>query len=109
MPGRLENKRVLVTQSDTYMGPAVVELFGKEDADLVADSSDLTVDGAVASLLDRVGQVDVLVANLALGPQPSPAPDQPDEQWHALFDTMVHPLMQLVRGVLPAMIERKAG
>ena len=29
MPGRLEGKRVLLTQADDYMGPAIGTLIGK--------------------------------------------------------------------------------
>ena len=42
MSKRLEGKRVLVTQSNNYMGPATVELIEKEGAIVTADSSDLT-------------------------------------------------------------------
>jgi NAD(P)-dependent dehydrogenase (short-subunit alcohol dehydrogenase family) len=39
---RLENKRVLVTQAEDYMGPATIELFREHGAEVFADSSDLT-------------------------------------------------------------------
>ena len=42
MDKRLNGQRVLVTQSDDYMGPATIELFQKEGAEIIADSSDLT-------------------------------------------------------------------
>ncbi|HTU58896.1 MAG TPA: SDR family oxidoreductase, partial [Polyangiales bacterium] len=32
-----------------------------------------------------------------------------DADWHSLFDTLVHPLMRLVRAVAPAMIAQKRG
>ena len=42
---RLSGKRVLVTQADDYMGPATLELFAAEGAELIADTSDLTEPG----------------------------------------------------------------
>lgn len=40
--GRLDGKRVLVTQADDYMGPITLEVFAEEGAEVIADSSDLT-------------------------------------------------------------------
>ncbi len=31
---RMENRKVLITQSDDYMGPAVCDLFTREGADV---------------------------------------------------------------------------
>ena len=45
MDKELNGKRVLVTQADDYMGPATIELFQKEGANIIADSSDLTQEG----------------------------------------------------------------
>lgn len=109
MTGMLRGKRVLVTQADTYMGPAIATRFEAEGAQVHADTSDLRPPGAVEAALQAAGPVDVLVANLALPPLPSPAQAQGDEDWHALFDALVHPLMRLVRGALPQMLERRAG
>lgn len=109
MTGRLQDRRVLVTQADSYMGPAIAELFAAEGAIVGADTTDPRAEGAVPAMLERAGTVDILVANLALPPLPCPAQGQGDDDWHALFDALVHPLMQLVRGVLPQMIERRQG
>ena len=107
---RLENKRVLVTQAEDYMGPATIELFREHGAEVFADSSDLTQAGAVETLIESTGHIDILVANLAapanLGIS---AVDMPDETWNTMFDMMVHPLHRLCRAVLPQMYERGAG
>jgi len=107
---RLQAKRVLVTQCDDYMGPAIIELFEEHDAEIIADNSDLTREGAVEELVARSGSIDVLVANLAapanLGVA---ATDMSDDTWNQMFDMMVHPLHRLCRAVLPQMYERKAG
>lgn len=110
MSQRLQGKRVLVTQADDYMGPATVELFSSEGAEVMADTSDLTQAGACRTLVERSGQIDILVANLA-SPNFSgiTATDLPDESWHCAFDMMVHPLHRLCRTALPQMIERARG
>lgn len=107
---RLQGKRVLVTQADDYMGPATIELFEEHGAEVIADSSDLTLPGAVETLIDNSGQIDILMANLAAPAHLGiGAVDMPDDVWSTMFEVMVHPLHRLCRAVLPQMYERKAG
>jgi 2-keto-3-deoxy-L-fuconate dehydrogenase len=109
MTQRLSGKRVLVTQSREYMGPAIADLFRSEGADVLADDSDLTQAGACERAVANAGTLDVLVANLAHPPTPASIAEVRDEDWHALFDTLVHPLMRLVRAAAPAMVARRRG
>jgi 2-keto-3-deoxy-L-fuconate dehydrogenase len=109
MHHRLLNKRVLVTQADEYMGPAIVELFREEGAVVVANTKDLREPDAVARALHAAGPIDVLIANLAQPPTEQAATEIGDEQWQAMFDALCTPLMRLVRGVLPEMIARRDG
>lgn len=109
MGERLLGRRVVLTQANLYMGPAIQELFSSEGAQLLADSSDLREPSAVERLLKGAGEVDVLVANLAHPPCPAGVDRIADDDWHSLFDTLVHPLMRLVRAVSPAMIARRRG
>ncbi|MEH6585849.1 MAG: SDR family oxidoreductase [Halioglobus sp.] len=110
MEQRLQGKRVLVTQAEDYMGPDTIALFREHGAELIADNRDLTEKGAVESLVEEAGRVDVLVANLAANAgKPTPAQDNNDEHWETMFEVMVHPLHRLCRAVLPQMYERKAG
>ena len=107
---RLDGKRVLVTQSDDYMGPATIELFRVHDAEVITDSSDLTQPGAVEELVEKTGHIDVLVANLAAPANfGTSAVDMDDQTWEQMFDIMVHPLHRLCRAVLPQMYQRQAG
>ena len=102
MGNRLAGKRVLVTQAEDYMGPATIELFKEEGAQVIADASDLTQNGRCEALIAEHGRVDVLVANLA-----SPnftgiaVTDLADEDWNCTFDMMVHPLHRLCQAVVP--------
>jgi 2-keto-3-deoxy-L-fuconate dehydrogenase len=110
MTGKLQGKRVLVTQANDYMGPATIELFNAEGAEVIADSSDLTVAGACQTLIEASGQVDILIANLASRNYTGIyATDLDDDAWQDTFNKMVHPLHRLCRAVLPQMINREAG
>ncbi len=110
MAGRIEGKRVVVTQADEFMGLATIDLFGAEGAEIIADTSDLRAADAAAALIDRAGQVDILIANLAapnyFGTKVS---DLTDDQFTTAFEVMVYPLHRLVRALAPQMIARRAG
>jgi len=105
----LQGKRVLVTQSREFMGPALCEVLAEAGAEVIADDSSLTDPQAPAALLARVGRVDVLVANLALAAPSTPAADVDDDEWRLVFSQLVDPLSRLVRAVLPQMIARRSG
>ncbi|MGD9752518.1 MAG: SDR family oxidoreductase [Acidimicrobiia bacterium] len=107
--GRLAGKRTLVTSADTYMGPAIAELFASEGAELVLAEGPLDDPAAPAELVGRAGEIDVLVANLDLPAYGASTVDIADDAWLAGFDAMVHPLMRLVRAAAPAMIARGSG
>ena len=110
MEQRLLGKRVLVTQAEDYMGPDTVALFKEHGAQVIADTRDLTQDGAVEDMIEQAGHIDILVANLAANAgKPTPAQENTDEHWQTMFELMVHPLHRLCRAVLPQMYERKAG
>lgn len=105
----LPGSRVLVTSADSYMGPAITDLFRAEGAQVVADRRDLLPADAPADAVEGAGEIDVLVANLATPPRPGPAAEILDADWQALFDHLVHPLMRLVRAALPQMLGRGSG
>ena len=110
MPDRLAGKRVLVTQAEDFMGPATVDIFREEGADVLPDARDLRAPGACEAAVADAGRVDVLVANLASPTYGGTATtDLDDADWSNAFDMMVHPLHRLSRAVLPQMIERRAG
>ena len=110
MAARLQGQRVVLTEADVYMGPAVLDLFREEGAEVLADTRDLREPGAGAWLIEEAGHVDVLVANMAptidhLGP----AEAVTDEVWHYMFDRLVTPLFEMCSAVLPQMIARRRG
>lgn len=107
---RLRGKRVLITEADRYMGPDITTLFTKEGADVVADTRNLSVDGAVDQALDDAGEIDILIANLAETDQKMTfLNDLREEDWFGFFDHLAHPLMRLIRKAVPPMCDRKSG
>jgi NAD(P)-dependent dehydrogenase (short-subunit alcohol dehydrogenase family) len=109
MGSRLDDKRILITQADDYMGPAFIPAFQAEGARVIEDRSDLTAPEAAAQVVAAAGDIDVLVANLATPADPGFVTAVEDARWNRHFDAMVHPLHRLARAALPAMIERRSG
>lgn len=106
---RLDGHRVLVTQADTFMGPALCRVLAAAGADVVADTRDLSHPDAPAQAVAAAGRVDVLVANLAIAAPATAATEVDEAEWAAVFDALVHPLPRLCRAVLPQMLQRRAG
>ena len=107
---RLDGKRVLLTQSREFMGPALTEVFRDMGADVIADPRALDQDPALpAALVREAGRVDVLLIHLALPAPSTPAADISDSEWRTVFAHLVDPMPRLVSAVLPQMVERRAG
>lgn len=106
----VSNKRVFVSHADRYMGPAVVEIFAREGAEVIADTSDLSSDAACRKVINDAGVIDVLIVNLAASNHfGTLVTDLEEAEWRETFDLLVHPLHGLVRHALPPMIDRKRG
>lgn len=107
---RLDGKRVLLTQSGEFMGPALTEVFRDMGADVIADPRALDQDPTLPAVLVReAGRVDVLLIHLALPAPGTPAADISDSEWRTVFAHLVDPMPRLVSAVLPQMVERRAG
>ncbi len=105
----LKGKRILVTQANDFMGPALCQTLAAWGADVVADNRLLTAPQDAQDLIEAAGQLDALVINLAL-PAPSTPITQIDEaEWRQVFEVMVDPLPRLVRAVVPGMKARGGG
>ncbi|OGB20550.1 MAG: short-chain dehydrogenase [Burkholderiales bacterium RIFCSPLOWO2_02_FULL_57_36] len=102
-------KRVLVTQSTSFMGPSLCQLFTEFGANVIADDRALLDPGLPDSILQNAGHVDILIANLALPAPSTPAVDVGDDEWRSAFAQLVDPLPRLIRAILPQMIARKSG
>lgn len=105
----LSGKRILLTQADAFMGPALHAVLSRCGAEVLADSRSLDTRQSVEQLVASAGQIDVLVANLGVPAPSTTAQLVSDEEWRAMFAHLVDPLHQLTRALLPAMIERQCG
>ena len=106
---RLLHKRVLVTQSTDYMGPAITDLFKKEGAAVTDVPGIVPFGSEFEDYIAELPDFDVIIANLAHDPCNARVADIQNADWHNLFDTMVHPLMALVRHFAPKMATRGHG
>lgn len=106
---RLSGKRALITCADQYMGPAIQQRFEAEGAELITSENPLLDQESVDELVETADRVDILVANFAEPPRTAPVDSISDADWHLLFDKLVHPLMRIVRAVVPQMKARQSG
>jgi len=91
------------------MGQAIKEKFEEIDIEVIPGPVEMQSEAEVNELVANAGAIDILVANLAEPPMTGPVQNIDNENWNLLFDSLVHPLMYLVRAVTPAMLERKRG
>ena len=106
---QLAGKRILITQSDTFMGPTLCEVFKEMGAEVIKDNHLLTDPALPAQIVEQAGYIDVLVINLAI-PAPFTRGELVDDsEWSATFSAIVDPLPRLCRAVLPQMIQRQSG
>ena len=105
----LRGKRILVTHADAFMGPVLCEVLARRGATVIPSTDALLEPEAPAALVAASGQVDILVANLAIRNPRTSAIDVDEVEWREVFATLVDPLPRLCRAVLPAMIARRSG
>ena len=106
---RLQARRILVTQADDFMGPALCEVLAEHGATVIADRQALLDPALPSELVASAGRVDMLIANLAVPRLRTPATDVTEREWRDTFAALVDPLPRLCRAVLPQMIGRRSG
>lgn len=105
----LAGKRILVTQCHEFMGPMLCTVLAEQGADVVASEAPLVAPEAAEALIGSCGELDVVVANLALPAPTTSATDVTDDEWRQVFAALVDPLPRLVRAVVPRMKARGRG
>jgi NAD(P)-dependent dehydrogenase (short-subunit alcohol dehydrogenase family) len=106
----LHGRRVLITQCHDFMGPALTRVFAALGATVIADArapGDET--GLAQRVVDDAGEVEVLVAHLALPAPATAVGEVGDDEWRQAFSHLVDPLPRLLRAVLPQMRSRGGG
>ncbi|MER7504100.1 SDR family oxidoreductase [Nonomuraea pusilla] len=74
---------------------------GEPFAGIRADvTDDASVRAAVAQAAERLGGIDVLVNNAGIGAQGT-VEDNPDSEWHRVFDVNVLGMVRVARAALP--------
>ena len=107
---RLDGKRVLLTQSQEFMGPALAETFQALGAHVIADERALDQDPLLPhQIVQAAGHVDVLLLHLALPAPSTPAAEIGEAEWRNVFAHLVDPMPRLVAAVLPQMMARRQG
>ncbi len=105
----LQDKRVLVTHADAFMGPVLCEVLAAHGAIVIPSTDPLATPESAAEAVAAAGEIDVLLANLAIAAPTTPATEVTAGEWQRVFAALVDPLPRLAQAVLPAMIARRRG
>ncbi len=105
----LQGKRILLTQADEFMGPAISKMLQAQGAVVLEHFGAITSPEAPKNVIAECGNIDILIANLALPAPSTRVQEVEDDEWKTVFDALVQPLPRLVRAVLPQMMERRSG
>jgi 2-keto-3-deoxy-L-fuconate dehydrogenase len=106
MKHSLQGKRILVTHSDAFMGPALCEVFAEQGAQVVASREALLDADAAKQAVQQAlsaGGLDAVVANLAHPAPSTPAAEVSEAEWQDTFAALVNPLPRLLAAALPAL------
>ena len=106
---QLTGKRILVTQSNDFMGPALCKDLKALGAEVVADERIPSDPNDPQKIVSAAGDLDVLILNLALPAPSTRVADIEDAEWRDIFQVIVDPLPRFVRAVVPGMKARGGG
>jgi 2-keto-3-deoxy-L-fuconate dehydrogenase len=104
----LKGKRVLITQSEDFMGPALCEAFRFYDAEVIADPRPPITNTAVENIINN-REIDILIANLIAPSITNVIEDTSDIDWLNQFRYMVDPLHRLSKKIVPKMKHKGHG
>ena len=96
MSTSLDGKRILITQAETSMGPALCKVFATLGATVIANNQLLDNPNLPAEIVRSASHIDVLVINLAVPAPFTRIQDVDDLEWSAAFMALVDPMPRLV-------------
>jgi 3-oxoacyl-[acyl-carrier protein] reductase len=103
---------IICSRNGAEVERAAADIARKHGVAVTGVAADVANPADVAILLDKAksaaGQVDILVTN-AGGPPSGPFESHTPETWQSTYDLTLASVLNLVRGVLPGMKERKWG
>lgn len=105
----MTKRTALVTCAERYMGPAIARRFEELGIDVIRGGEPMKSQAECEALIADAGRIDILVANLTEPPMTGPAEAIDNADWRKLFDSMVDPLMYVVRAAVPQMRARQSG
>lgn len=103
MQNMLSGKRVLITQTSEFMGPAFCEVFAEQGAVVIKSEHELSTPENAGITVHEAGDVDVMVANLSMMAPGTPAAEVEDSEWREVFAALVDPLPRLIKAAVPMM------
>lgn len=109
----LEGARVVVSDAHARRTSETASQLsataGRDVLGICADVSDRTqVEALVGAVMERYGQIDVLVNNAGTN-RPGPVWEMSDEDWRLVLDVCLSSAFYCTRAVLPHMIARRQG
>lgn len=105
----LSGKRILVTQADDFMGPMLCEVLEEQGATVIASRDNINDPEAPKRIVEQSGNIDILLANLAVPAPSTRVGEVSHEEWRDTFAALVDPLPRFLRAVLPGMREQGHG
>jgi 2-keto-3-deoxy-L-fuconate dehydrogenase len=123
--GELSTLKALVTGGSSGIGLATAKALAKSGANVaILDREECTIDDfvfakadvsddhsviqAVASAIEQMGGLDILVNCAGIGAQGG-VEANPDSEWHSVFDVNVLGMVRVTRAALFALAESSAG
>lgn len=103
------SRRVLITDADAFLGPAVVARLRATGDDVVAVTEPIASRSDADALVSEHGPFAVVVANLDVPIAVAPVTELTEDDWRLALARLVHPLRWLLAACLPPMVDAGDG
>lgn len=105
----LKGRRVLITQSDDFMGPALKETFEFYNANVYCDPRELLSQNIIDDVIANANEPEIVLLNLVYPFKFSTHLEIDTFEWKSCFAHMVDPLPKIAKLVLPSMLKNRQG